>query len=73
MVSCCGLAVRQLNRPAGEGNGFEPLVSGANTFATTLIELRPLLLRGKQLSSPEGLSVRLSFAHRGVRKLSARR
>jgi hypothetical protein len=29
------------------------------TFATTLIDLRPLLLREKQLSSREGLSVRI--------------
>jgi len=40
-----------------EGDGFEPLVprEGIGPFETTLIDLRPLHLRGKQLTSPWSL------------------
>ena len=40
-----------------EGDGFEPLVprEGIGPFETILIDLRPLHLRGKQLTSPWSL------------------
>jgi len=52
-----GLWTRRENRFATdsplEGDGFEPLVprEGIGLFETTLIDLRPLQLRGKQLTS----------------------
>jgi hypothetical protein len=44
-----------------EGTGFEPSVPREKElpFETTLIDLEPLLLLGKQLFSPEGSGVRI--------------
>ena len=51
-----------------EGTGFEPSVPREKEppFETTLIDLGPVLLLGKQPSSPEGSGVRIPLSLRHI-------